>query len=206
MLIESLNKETLKLSCEWLAKRDADLRFIFKTYGVPPLWQRRTGFPTLVHIILEQQVSLASARAAFTKLKATIKVTPKNFLALDDIQLKAIGFSRQKTLYCRLLAEAILDKQLDLNSLQNMTDEDVRMTLKKLKGIGDWTVDIYLLMALLRADIFPQGDLALVVAMQTLKQLPTRPTNEEMKVIAERWKPHRAIAARLLWHYYLSER
>lgn len=206
MLIEILDKESLKRSCELLAKRDTDLRFIFTTYGYPPLWQRREGFPTLVHIILEQQVSLASARAAFTKLKSAIKVTPKNFLALDDATLKAVGFSRQKTLYCRLLAQAILERQLDLDSLQSMNDDDVRTTLKKLKGIGDWTVDIYLLMSLLRADIFPQGDLALVVAMQKLKQLPTRPTNDEMKAMAEKWKPHRAVAARLLWHYYLSQR
>lgn len=205
MQIETLNEESLKPGCELLAKLDSDLSFIYKTHGTPPLWQRKEGFPTLVHIILEQQVSLASARAAFTKLKQTIKVTPKNFLTLDDAALKTVGFSRQKTLYCRLLAQSILEKQLDLKSLSNMKDEDVRTTLKKLKGIGDWTVDIYLLMSLLRADIFPQGDLALIVAMQKLKRFSARPTNNEMNAIAENWKPYRAVAARLLWHYYLSK-
>lgn len=205
MQIETLNEESLKQGCELLAKLDSDLSFIYKTHGTPPLWQRKEGFPTLVHIILEQQVSLASARAAFTKLKQTIKVTPKNFLTLGDVALKSVGFSRQKTLYCRLLAQSILEKQLDLKSLSNMKDEDVRTTLKKLKGIGDWTVDIYLLMSLLRADIFPQGDLALIVAMQKLKRFSARPTNNEMNEIAENWKPYRAVAARLLWHYYLSK-
>jgi len=201
-----LDNQTLKRACDLLAKRDADFRFVLKTYGYPPLWQRDEGFPALVYIILEQQVSLASARAAFMRLKEAIKITPKNFLTLDDTTLKTIGFSRQKTLYCRILAETILEKGLDLKALSNMNDEDVRATLKNLKGIGDWTVDIYLLMSLLRADIFPQGDLALIVAMQKLKQLPSRPTNDEMKTMAENWKPYRAAAARILWHYYLSER
>lgn len=205
MQIKILNNESLKRGCEFLAKRDEDLRFIFETHGTPPLWQRKEGFPTLVHIILEQQVSLASARAAFTKLRQTITVTPKNFLSLDDATLKAVGFSRQKTLYCRLLAESILEKQLNLKSLSTMKDEDVRTTLKNQKGIGDWTVDIYLLMSLLRADVFPQGDLALVIAMQKLKSFSARPNNVEMNAIAENWKPYRAVAARLLWHYYLSK-
>lgn len=206
MQIKTLNDESLKQGCKLLAKRDSDLRFIFEKYGTPPLWRRKEGFPTLVHIILEQQVSLASARAAFTKLRQTIKVTPKNFLTLDDDALKTVGFSRQKTLYCRLLAESILEKKLDLKSLSKMKDEDVRTTLKNQKGIGNWTVDIYLLMSLLRADIFPQGDLALIVAMQKLKRFSTRPTNDEMDAIADNWKPFRAVAARLLWHYYLSEK
>lgn len=206
MQIKTLNDESLKQGCELLAKRDSDLRFIFEKYGTPPLWQRKEGFPTLVHIILEQQVSLASARAAFTKLRQTIKVTPKNFLTLDDDALKTVGFSRQKTLYCRLLAESILEKKLDLKSLSKMKDEDVRTTLKNQKGIGNWTVDIYLLMSLLRSDLFPQGDLALIVAMQKLKRFSTRPTNDEMNAIADNWKPFRAVAARLLWHYYLSEK
>ncbi len=200
-----LNEENLKSACDLLSKRDADFRFVLKTYGYPPLWQRDEGFPTLVHIILEQQVSLASALAAFTRLKEAIKLTPKNFLTLDDAELKTIGFSRQKTLYCRILAEAILEKKLDLKALSNMDDDDVRSVLKNLKGIGDWTVDIYLLMSLLRADIFPQGDLALFVATQKLKQLPTRPANNEMQSMAEKWKPYRAVAARILWHFYLSK-
>ncbi len=202
-----LNHNSLARRVKLLAAQHAELGFIFATFGPPPLWAREPGFPTLVHIILEQQVSLASAKAAFDKLHATIQpVTPQRFLTLDDAELKTIGFSRQKTLYARLLAEAITDGALDLTALPTMNDEAVRETLTKLKGIGNWTVDIYLLMVLLRPDVWPKGDLALAVALQKLKKMKARPTPDELEAIAENWKPHRAVAARMLWHYYLSER
>jgi DNA-3-methyladenine glycosylase II len=205
--LATLDEKSLKRGCDALAKRDADLRFVLNTHGVPPLWKREEGFATLVHIILEQQVSLASARAAFTRLQETLaRVTPQRFLKLDDETLKAIGFSRQKTLYSRTLAQAVIEKRIDLAAFTKMKDEEVRATLKNLKGIGDWTVDIYLLMALVRADAWPNGDLALAVAAQKLKQLEMRPTPAELQTLAESWRPFRAVAARLLWHYYLSER
>lgn len=201
-----LTKKIYNEALRELTSRDKDLHHIYKTHGAPPTWQREEGFPTLVHIILEQQVSLASAKAAFDKLSKTISVvTPENFLTLNDITLKQIGFSRQKTLYCRLLAQEIAEEKLDLKALSKMHDEDVRERLKHLKGIGDWTVDIYLLMSLMRSDVFPQGDLALVIAMQRVKKLQTRPTHNEMQSIAERWKPYRAVAARLLWLDYLAK-
>ena len=206
MKIISLDKESLKRGCELLAKRDKDLRFVLETHGIPPLWKRREGFPTLVHIILEQQVSLASARAAFTRLQQTIKVTPKNFLTLNDLTLKSVGFSRQKTLYCRILAKAVIEKKIDLKALSKMRDDDVRTTLKQLKGVGDWTVDIYLLMALSRSDIFPVGDLALAVSVQQVKNLHTRPKPDELIAIAESWRPLRAVATRIFWHHYLNNR
>ncbi|MFN8001802.1 MAG: DNA-3-methyladenine glycosylase 2 family protein [Acidobacteriota bacterium] len=187
-----------------LAARDADLARVVQQFGAPPLWARQPGFATLVHIILEQQVSLASAKAAFNRLGEAIKITPTAFLTLDDEQLKTIGFSRQKTRYCRLLAEAVLDGTLDLPRLPKLDDKQVRAALTSLTGIGDWTADIYLLMALRRADIWPKGDLALLVAAQRLKQLPSRPTHEEFLALGESWRPYRAVAARLLWHYYLS--
>lgn len=194
-------------ACKTLAKKDADLRFIFDTYGVPPLWNRPSGFSTLVHIILEQQVSLASAKACHEKLCSHLgKLTPKSFLTLNDEQLKTIGFSRQKTAYSRNLAETILSRKLSLAKLEGMSDDDVRATLKELKGIGDWTSDVYLLMVLLRQDIMPKGDLALHAAYQKLKGLDKRPGTDEFIALAERWKPYRAVAARLLWHFYLSER
>lgn len=203
--IATLDEESLKPVCIALAKRDAHLKFILKTHGVPPLWKRAEGFATLVHIILEQQVSLASALAAFTRLKKTIThITPQRFLKVNGATLKTIGFSRQKTLYCRTLAQAVIEEQIDLDALEKMNDEEVRATLKSLKGIGDWTVDIYLLMALLRPNAWPNGDLALAVAVQRIKQLPTRPTPLELYSLAETWRPFRAVAARLLWHYYLS--
>ena len=204
---KSLDEKSLGVIARKMAASDADFARILQAYGTPPLWAREPGFATLIHIILEQQVSLASAKAAFDKLyNAIAPVTPESFLQLNDFELKVIGFSRQKTLYSRLLAEAILDGQLDLEALYLLPDEDVRENLKQLKGIGDWTADIYLLMALRRADIWPPGDLALLVAMQKMKQLVARPTRDEFEKFGEKWKPYRAVAARFLWHLYLSER
>ncbi len=203
----TLNETSLAVAAKKLAASDLDLARIVTAHGLPPLWERAPGFATLVYIILEQQVSLASAKAAFQRLQATLgHITPDNFLTLNNAELKAIGFSRQKTLYAQLLAEAILDRQIDLEALLALPDDEVRTTLKQLKGIGDWTADIYLLMALGRPDIWPRGDLALVVAMQKLKQLPARPTAEEFALLGEDWKPLRAVAARMLWHFYLSEK
>jgi DNA-3-methyladenine glycosylase II len=206
-MIEKLNEKNLILACEKLAKTDSDLASIFETYGKPPLWEREANFATLVHIILEQQVSLASALLAFNKLKEKLgEVTPESVLCLSDEEMKAVYFSRQKTIYARELAKAVLDGNLNLKRLENLPDEEVKHELKKIKGIGDWTADIYLLMALLRADVMPKGDLALHVAWQKLKKSERRPASEEFLQIAEKWKPFRAAAARLLWHFYLSER
>jgi DNA-3-methyladenine glycosylase II len=160
----------------------------------------------LVHIILEQQVSLASAMAVYNKLVAAVDpLTPQNFLTLTDEELKAIGFSRQKTGYGRALAQAIMDGRLDLPGLETLEDQEAREQLMQVKGIGLWTADIYLLMAMGRPDIWPRGDLALEVAMQRLKGWERRPTPEEAGEMSAAWRPWRAVAARLLWHYYLSE-
>lgn len=203
--LKSLDERSLAVAARTLAASDPDLAHLLKTYGTPPLWAREPSFPTLIHIILEQQVSLASAKAAFDRLHAAIApVTPERLLTLNDAELKTIGFSRQKTLYARLLAQAILARQLDLEVLSEWPDDEVRLTLKQLKGIGDWTADIYLLMALRRPDIWPKGDLALLVAMQRMKKLTARPTQAEFDLIGESWKPYRAVAARMLWHFYLS--
>ena len=203
----TLTDETLVEGAHHLAACDPDFARILATLGPPPLWAREPGFPTLIHIILEQQVSLASARAAFDRLQAlAMPLTPATFLALDDIALKAAGFSRQKMRYGRHLAQALVSGELDLDALIELDDATVRATLVKLKGVGLWTADIYLLMALRRPDIWPVGDLALVVALQELKQLPTRPQPAEMEALASAWRPWRAVAARLLWHYYLSKR
>ncbi len=202
-----LDEKNLAATCRKLAKIDADLAFIFRTFGTPPLWKREAGFPTLIHIILEQQVSLASALSAFNKLRKKLgEITPENVLKLTDAELKTCYFSRQKTVYARELAKAVLDGSLTLKSLEKLSDEVVKIELKKIKGIGDWTADIYLLMALLRVDVMPKGDLALHVAYKKLKKLKDAPKSDEFQIIAERWKPFRAVAARLLWHFYLSEK
>lgn len=202
-----LNQRSLARAVRALAGLDADLMKIATDLGPPPLWNRQQGFQTLIHIILEQQVSLSSARAAFDRLlAAAAPLTPDRFLTLNDAELKSVGFSRQKTLYGRCLADAIVRRDLDLTALNTMDDERVRAELMKIKGIGRWTSDIYLLMALLRPDVWPKGDLALAVAVQQVKRLSARPTEEELSQISSAWQPWRSVAARLLWHYYLSRR
>lgn len=207
MKIKTLDEQSLAVACRKLAETDSDLAFIFQTYGTPPLWKREPQFATLVHIILEQQVSLASALSAFNKLKEKLgTITPEGVLNLSDEEMKAAYFSRQKMTYARELARAILEGKLDLKLLENLPDAEAKHELKKIKGIGEWTSDIYLLMAVSRADIMPKGDLALHVAWKRLKNLEHAPNSDEFQQIAEKWKPLRAAAARLLWHFYLSER
>jgi DNA-3-methyladenine glycosylase II len=188
-----------------LAGHDADLAAVYERFGPPPLWAREPGFPTLVYIILEQQVSLASARAAFQRLAAAISpLTPQAFLELSDAELKAIGFSRQKTGYARLLAQSILAGEIDLAGLAAFEDGAVQARLTRLKGVGRWSADIYLMEALLRPDVWPSGDLALAIAVQRVKRLAAVPGPVELEAIGEAYRPWRAVAARIFWHYYLS--
>lgn len=202
---EFLTEETLQSCVLALAKAEPVFKHILETLGAPPLWARSPGFSTLVHIILEQQVSLASARAAFEKLKqACPSLTPGQFLGLDDGALKAIGFSRQKAAYCRNLAQRILEGELELDALAGQSDEQVRAALTGLKGIGPWTAEIYLLMALGRPDAWPHSDLALAAAARRAFGLPEIPKPPELERLGEPWRPYRAAAARLLWHYYLN--
>ena len=171
------------------------------------MWSRPATYESLVHIILEQQVSLASAKAALEKLREKIKtITPEKVLLLSDAELRACYFSRQKTVYVRDLAEAIVTKQLNLNKLAASTDDEIRTELKKIKGIGDWTVDVYLLFVLQRSDIFPTGDLAMMNALKGIKQLPKSTTKEEIIALAEAWRPHRSLATMMLWHHYIKTR
>ena len=200
-----LTKSKLAQGVADLASRDGDLAAVVATHGPPPLWSRRPGFPTLVQIILEQQVSLASAKAAFEKLKHALEeVTPEGFLGLDDGELKTIGFSRQKARYCRGLSQAIVDGEFDVEGLSRLTDGEAKKALTSLVGIGRWTADIYLLMALRRPDIWPRGDLALAKAVQQVKGLEELPGQDQLEELAESWQPWRAVAARVLWHHYLS--
>lgn len=204
---DPLTEEMLIEAVGILAARDADLARIAERYGPPPLWGREPGFPTLIQIILEQQVSLASARAAFNRLlQAASPLTPESFLALDDAALKDAGFSRQKAAYGRHLAQAIVDGRFDPEALAELDDARVREELVELKGIGHWSADIYLLMALRRPDAWPAKDLALAVAVQEVKRLPGRPNPAELEAAAEGWRPWRAVAARLLWSHYLGTR
>ena len=205
MKTDRLTPRLFDQALDFLAEVDNDLGGVLSRLGPPPMWDREPGFPTLVHIILEQQVSLASAKAAFDKLSDTIApLDPESFLTLDDATLTSVGFSGQKGRYCRELARTLITNTLDLEALPSLPDEGVRAELEKVTGIGPWTADIYLLMALLRPDVWPPGDLALAVAVQDIKGLDHRPQPEELQKIAERWRPWRSVAARILWHHYLN--
>jgi DNA-3-methyladenine glycosylase II len=200
-----LTDDTLPTALADLTARDPRLARIVADYGPPPLWAREPGFPTLVHIILEQQVSLASARAAFDRLLAIASpLTPERFLELDDASLKTAGFSRQKTRYGRELAAAVLSGRLDLDGLHELDDSAAAAALTSVVGIGRWTADIYLLMVLCRPDAWPAGDLALAIAARHAFDLAATPGTAELAVIGEDWRPWRAVAARVLWHFYLS--
>jgi 3-methyladenine DNA glycosylase/8-oxoguanine DNA glycosylase len=202
----SLTVRSLKRHSKTLASDCPHLSVVFEKYGPPPLWDRSAGFETLLQIILEQQVSLASAKACFDKLCRRVgDVTPESVLKSSDAELKADGFSRQKTSYARHLAEAVLENRIDFDALENLSDAEVKAELTKLKGVGEWTSDIYLLMAMLRPDVMPKGDVALHTAWHKVSGEP-RPTSDEFLIIAERWKPYRSVAARFLWHFYLSEK
>lgn len=202
-----LTRPSLAEAALTLAGRDASLARILKTHGTPPLWSRPAGFPTLVRIILEQQVSLASARSIYRRVSSALgEVTPQRFVRAGEEGLRAQGLTRQKAAYCMAAAGALLDGSLDLGSVATASDAEARASLLRVKGIGPWSADIYLLMALRRPDVWPTGDLALVSAVRRLRRLPRRPTTQRLEAIADRWRPYRSVAARMLWQYYLAER
>lgn len=168
------------------------------------MWRRATGFTTLVHIILEQQVSLKSAKAMLLRLQSAIDpFTPERFVELGETHFRGLGVTRQKSAYLLHLSGSILKGDLSLTRLSRLSDEEVRQRLTQIKGIGSWSADVYLLMAMKRADVWPAGDLALAVAVKELWGLELRPTPDELERIAERWRPYRAVAARMLWQHYL---
>jgi DNA-3-methyladenine glycosylase II len=203
----SFTKQNLHQLCDKLASRYASFSAIISVYGYPPFWSRTNSFESLIHIILEQQVSLASALSALQKLKEKVgEISTENLLALTDEELKACYFSRQKTVYARALAASILSGNLNLEELELLSDDEVRTKLTAIKGIGNWTTDIYLIFILHRTDVFPIGDLAVVNAMKRVQHLPPETSKERLLQIAEAWKPFRTIATMLLWHEYLSRR
>jgi DNA-3-methyladenine glycosylase II len=204
-MIQQFNQSNYQSICDKLASADPDLQIIINTHGYPPFWSRPNSFESLVHIILEQQVSLASALSALNKLRGRVQeITPARILLLTDEEMRACYVSRQKNGYIKYLAEALLSGQLNLDEFHQMPDDEIRAKLVALKGIGNWTADVYLMFALQRADIFPVGDLAVVNAIRRIKQLPAETTREEMVEIAAKWQPYRTFASMLLWHYYLS--
>ncbi len=204
-MINKFNQSNYHSICDKLAKADPYLAAIIETYGYPPFWSRPNTFETLVHIILEQQVSLASALSALNKLKERVQeLTPARLLLLTDEEMRACYVSRQKASYIKCLAEALLSGQINLTELEDLDDEVIRAKLVALKGIGNWTADVYLMFVLQHADVFPIGDLAAVNALKRVKNLPADITRDEMMAVAAQWQPYRTIATMLLWHFYLS--
>lgn len=205
--MNSFDESNFVAYCDKLAKKDKDLRAVIKQYDYPPLWRRLPSFSTLIHIILEQQVSLASAKAAFLKLEAKIgHITPEKLLLLSNEEMKDCYFSRQKTLYARHLAAAVIDNSFSIEQLQTLEDDALKTAMKKIKGIGEWTADVFMMMALHRCDCFPAGDIALIKSVKKIKQLPAHTTKEEVLFLANAWKPYRTIAAFICWHAYIKKR
>jgi len=173
-------------------------------YGIPPNWQRPQGFISLSKIILEQQVSLASAEAHFKKLSSYVKeFSPKEILKLSDEEMKTCQISRQKAKYLRELSTSIINKDLIFDELSKLSVNDVRKKLTSIKGIGNWTTDIYLMFCLQSKDIFPLGDIALI---NTIKELTKVKAHSGIVRLTQRWKPYRSLAAYFLWYYYLKKR
>jgi DNA-3-methyladenine glycosylase II len=202
---ELLNTKRLADAAKAVALLDGDMARILALHGTPPLWDRQPGFGTLVRIILEQQVSLTSADAMYRRLMSNVDpLTPETIIAAGAMHLRSFGVTRQKAAYFINVAEAIQSGRLDLESLHTDSDEHAIQKLTAVKGIGPWTAKVYLLMVLCRPDVWPVGDVALATAVKNLKGRETRPTQVELSEIAKNWRPHRATAARLLWHYYLN--
>ena len=202
-----LDEASFAAAAAELCATDPDLAAIVERHGLPEFWAREPGLPTLVLLILEQQVSLASARAAYDRLVTRLEgLTTEGILRSTDAELRTDGFSRQKARYVRALATALEDGSLDLDVVGALDDDGVRSALVALPGIGPWTAEVYLLSALRRPDTWPVGDIALQEAARRARRLETRPSPDELDAIGEAWRPHRASAARLLWHLYLSER
>ncbi len=193
--------------CDWCVHIEPKLKPVISRFSYPPFWHREPDFATLILTILEQQVSLASAKASYNKLVEKIGlVTPENLLILKDEELKACYFSRQKIIYSKNLAGEIISGKLDLKELNNLTEPEIRSTLIKLKGIGNWTIDMYLLMSLHFADIFPPGDLATIKSVLELELVPSSFSKEEIIGFMKKFSPYQSVATYILWHSYIERR
>lgn len=187
----------------FLTEKETVFKQLHQQYGSFFIPSRPQGFVTLCKLILEQQVSIDSAKACFLKIENLLgEVNPQTISDCTDEDLKSCGVSRQKITYLKVLAKAV-QEELDLEALVNKPADEVRNELIKLKGIGHWTIDVYLMFSLQSPDIIPLGDIAVV---NTIKELFDIHTKEEMEQLSQNWKPYRSMATFMLWHHYLEKR
>ena len=199
-----LKNEIMQEAIQYLSEKDTIFNLIIEKYGLPTIPKRPQGFETLVLLILEQQVSIDSAKATFFKLKAKQpNFNPESLLSFSDEEFRNLGVSRQKTSYIKALSLSIINNQIDLESLATKSAEQVREELIKIKGIGNWTIDIYLMFSLQAPDIIPLGDIAVINTIKELLDIHDKP---EMENYVAKWSPHKSVATYLLWHYYLNKR
>jgi len=191
-------------SIHFLSQKDEVLKTIIADFGLPIIQKREEGFASMCHIILEQQVSIASAKAAYEKLVNLVgKVDPFNISNATDEDLRTCGISRQKTLYLKDLAQRVISKELDFSSLPMKSEQQIRNELIQIKGVGNWSIDVYLMFCMQSQDIIPLGDIAI---KNTLVELYNCQSDEEMLAISSNWEPFRTVASFIIWHYYLKKR
>ena len=198
-------KRSIREHVEALASREPAFAAVVERHGLPEPRSSEPGAQTLLRTIVGQQVSVAAARSMWAKLETAFGAPPDLtlLLAASDEELRAAGMSRQKSGYIRSLAELVISGELDLSSLPE-DDEEAIALLTKIKGIGRWSAEIYLLFAEGRADVFPAGDLAVLIEVWRLMGLPDKPSEKQLRAIAEKWRPYRGAAAVLAWHSYNS--
>jgi DNA-3-methyladenine glycosylase II len=187
-----------------LVSKDETLQFILDNFGIPIIQKREEGFASMCHIILEQQVSIASAKACYEKVENLLgNITPYLILNTPNEALRNCGVSRQKTIYLKDLAQKVINKEIDFKSFAAKSEEQIRAELITIKGIGNWSIEVYLMFCLQLPDIIPLGDIAI---KNTLKELYQCATYHEMQIISDNWKPFRTFASFTIWHYYLKKR
>lgn len=187
-----------------LIQKDEVLKRIISEFGLPIIQKREEGFASMCHIILEQQVSIASAKAAYEKLVNLVgEVDPFTIHNATDEDLRSCGISRQKTIYLKDVAQRVIRKELSFSSLPMKTEQQIRNELIQIKGVGNWSIDVYLMFCMQSQDIIPLGDIAI---KNTLMELYNCQSEEEMLAISSNWKPFRTLASFIIWHYYLKKR
>jgi DNA-3-methyladenine glycosylase II len=188
----------------FLSKKDEKLKSILDNLGQPIIQKRQEGFASMCHIILEQQVSIESAKACYLKLENYLhQLTPEIIYQAPDHELKSCGISRQKIVYLKDLASKVLSNEINFESFSSKTETQIREELITIKGVGNWSIEVYLMFCLQLPDVIPLGDIAI---RNTLKELYHCQTLEEMEQITNHWKPYRTFASFLIWHYYLEKK